>query len=74
MVENLLAQIDFVLELFKLAKKRGINTCIDTSGGCFTREEPFFSKFNELMEYTDLLLVDIKEINKWKTSAFNRKK
>ena len=23
----------------------------------------FFSKFNELMEYTDLLLVDIKEIN-----------
>ena len=58
-----LAQIDFVLELFKLAKKEGINTCIDTSGGCFTREEPFFSKFNELMEYTDLLLVDIKEIN-----------
>ena len=52
-----------VLELFKLAKKEGINTCIDTSGGCFTREEPFFSKFNELMEYTDLLLVDIKEIN-----------
>ena len=37
-----LAQIDFVLELFKLAKKEGINTCIDTSGGCFTREEPFF--------------------------------
>ena len=58
-----LAQIDFVLELFKLAKKEVINTCIDTSGGCFTREEPFFSKFNELMEYTDLLLVDIKEIN-----------
>ena len=58
-----LSQIDFVLELFKLAKKEGINTCIDTSGGCFTREEPFFSKFNELMEYTDLLLVDIKEIN-----------
>ena len=58
-----LAQIDFVLELFKLAKKEGINTCIDTSGGCFTREEPFFSKFKELMEYTDLLLVDIKEIN-----------
>ena len=27
------------------------------------REEPFFSKFNELMKYTDLLLVDIKHIN-----------
>ena len=27
------------------------------------RKIEFFSKFNELMEYTDLLLVDIKEIN-----------
>lgn len=58
-----LLQIDFLLELFKLAKKEGIHTCIDTSGGCFTRTEPFFSKFEELMKYTDLLLVDIKEIN-----------
>ncbi|MDD8049303.1 MAG: pyruvate formate-lyase-activating protein [Thomasclavelia sp.] len=58
-----LVQIDFLLELFKLAKKENINTCIDTSGACFTRNEPFFSKFKELMEYTDLLLVDIKEIN-----------
>ena len=37
-----LLQIDFLIELFKLAKKEGINTCIDTSGGNFTREEPFF--------------------------------
>ena len=59
-----LLQIDFLLELFKLAKKEGIHTCIDTSGGCFTREEPFFSKFEELMQYTDLLLVDIKDTNK----------
>lgn len=58
-----LLQIDFVIELFKLAKKEGVNTCIDTSGANFTREEPFFSKFNELMKYTDLLLVDIKHIN-----------
>lgn len=58
-----LLQIDFLIELFKLAKKEGVNTCIDTSGANFTREEPFFSKFNELMKYTDLLLVDIKHIN-----------
>ena len=58
-----LLQIDFITELFKLAKKEGVNTCIDTSGANFTREEPFFSKFNELMKYTDLLLVDIKHIN-----------
>ena len=58
-----LVQIDFLLEFFKLAKAAGINTCIDTSGACFTREEPFFYKFEELMKYTDLLMVDIKEIN-----------
>jgi len=58
-----LLQIDFLTELFKLAKKEGVHTTIDTSGNPFTREEPFFSKFNELMKYTDLLLLDIKEIN-----------
>ena len=58
-----LMQMEFILELFKLAKKENINTCIDTSGGCFTRSEPFFSQFQELMKYTDLLLVDIKVMN-----------
>lgn len=58
-----LIQIDFVTELFKLAKAEGIHTAIDTSGEPFTVEEPFISKFNELMKYTDLVLLDIKEIN-----------
>ena len=58
-----LLQIDFVIELFKKAKDLGINTCIDTAGNPFTKEEPFFSKFEELMKYTDLLLLDLKEIN-----------
>lgn len=59
-----LLQIDFLIELFKKAKERGINTCIDTALQPFTREEPFFSKFEELMKYTDLLLVDIKHIDR----------
>ena len=59
-----LLQIDFLTELFKKAKERGINTCIDTALQPFTREEPFFSKFNELLEYTDLMLVDIKHIDR----------
>ena len=50
-----LAQIDFVLELFKLAKKEGINTCIDTAGYAFDYEE--------ILDYTDLVLFDIKEID-----------
>lgn len=58
-----LMQIDFMIELFRKAKEQGINTTIDTSGVPFTREEPFFGKFNELMKYTDLLLVDIKHID-----------
>lgn len=58
-----LLQIDFVIDLFKKAKELGINTCIDTAGNPFTKEEPFFSKFEELMKYTDLLLLDLKEIN-----------
>ena len=58
-----LLQIDFVIELFKKAKELGINTCIDTAGNPFTKEDPFFSKFEELMKYTDLLLLDLIEIN-----------
>lgn len=58
-----LLQIDFLIELFTKAKERGINTCIDTALQPFTREEPFFSKFNKLVEVTDLMLVDIKHID-----------
>ena len=58
-----LLQIDFILELFKLAKEKGIHTAIDSCGGPFTREDPFFSVYDELMQYTDLVLMDIKHIN-----------
>lgn len=58
-----LLQIDFLLELFQKAKKRGINTTLDTCGNPFTREEPFFSKFQELMKVTDLVMLDIKHID-----------
>ena len=58
-----LLQLDFLLDLFKKAKALGIHTTIDTCGKPFTKEEPFFSQFNELMNYTDLLLFDIKHID-----------
>lgn len=58
-----LLQIDFLTELFVKAKEQGINTCLDTSGQLFTREEPFFSKFAGLMKYTDLVMLDIKNID-----------
>ncbi len=58
-----LLQIDYVTELFRLAKAKGVHTTLDTSGDPFTREEPFFGKFNELMKYTDLFMLDIKHID-----------
>ena len=58
-----LLQIDFLIDLFRKAHERGINTNLDTSGQPFTREEPFFSKFNELLKYTDLVMLDIKHID-----------
>ena len=58
-----LMQIDFLTELFSLAKEKNINTCIDTSGAPFTSEGPWFEKFQKLMQVTDLLLMDIKHIN-----------
>lgn len=61
-----LLQIDFVIEFFKLAKEKGVHTTIDTAGNPFTLEEPFISKFNELMEVTDLFMLDIKDINEEK--------
>lgn len=56
-------QMEFVTELFQIAKSHGVNTALDTSGNPFTREEPFFSNFRKLMDVTDLFILDIKEIN-----------
>lgn len=58
-----LLQIDFVTELFRLAKKRGIHTAIDTSGITFNRSETYIGKLNELLKYTDLVMLDIKHID-----------
>ena len=62
-----LLQIDFLISLFKEAKKYGINTCIDTSGGPFEENNiNWLNKFKELLNYTDLILLDIKEIDEQK--------
>lgn len=58
-----LVQIDFLIDLFKKAKKEGINTCLDTSGATFKSEPKYLQKFDELLQYTDLFLLDIKHID-----------
>ena len=53
-----LCQLDFVLELFRKAHARGINTCLDTSLAPFTREPAWLQKFDQLMDDCDLVMAD----------------
>lgn len=53
-----LLQYEFLIELFKKLKKQGIHTCIDTSGMVALTD-----KIKELINLTDLFLMDIKHIN-----------
>ena len=64
-----LLQLPFVTDLFRLAKERGISTALDTAGQPFTRTEPAFSEIRALLSYTDLVLLDIKEIDTEKHRA-----
>lgn len=70
-----LLQIDFLIELFTLAKKYNINTCIDTCGQPFSNNKDYLEKLDKLLELTDLFILDIKEMNnethKWLTSKSN---
>lgn len=52
-----LLQIDFVIELFKRLKELNIHTCLDTSG--FVQ----IDKLKNLLDYTDLVLLDIKHMD-----------
>ena len=59
-----LMQVDFVLELFRLAKEQGIHTCLDTSGVTYhPGESAYNEKLDRLMEVTDLVMLDIKHID-----------
>lgn len=52
-----LLQPQFIIELFKMCKNEGLHTAIDTSGYILN------DKVKEVLEYTDLVLLDIKQIN-----------
>ncbi len=58
-----LMQIDFLIELFTEAHKRGINTCVDTSAQPFRSSGEWFTKFEKLISVTDTVLLDIKHIH-----------
>ncbi|MGN1433628.1 MAG: pyruvate formate-lyase-activating protein [Ruminococcus sp.] len=57
-------QLDFLLELFTLAKNKSINTCLDTSGVMFDRNNSErMEKIDRLLEVCDLVMLDIKHID-----------
>lgn len=52
-----LVQSQFVLEIFKLCRENEIHTALDTSGCIFDE------KTKRLLEYTDLVILDIKHLD-----------
>ena len=59
-----LVQIDFVTELFTELKKRGVHTCVDTSGITFnSASAASVEKHEKLLSVADLFLLDIKHID-----------
>jgi len=59
-----LMQIDFLIDLFTLAKEHDIHTCIDTSGITYNpTNTPYLEKLDKLMTLTDLVMLDIKHID-----------
>ena len=59
-----LMQIDFLLELFGLARGKGIHTCLDTSGITYKPGNSGYNdKLDKLMALTDLVMLDIKHID-----------
>lgn len=60
-----LLQVDFLIDLFTLAREKEIHTCIDTSGIVYkkTSSPEWLRKLDHLMTLTDLVMLDIKHID-----------
>lgn len=59
-----LMQVDFLIELFTLAKQKNIHTCIDSSGIAFNPDNAtWMKKLDRLLALTDLVMLDIKHID-----------
>ncbi len=59
-----LMQVDFLIDLFTLAKQQNIHTCIDSSGIAYNpNNTEWLKKLDHLMTLTDLVMLDIKHID-----------
>ena len=65
-----LLQLPFITELFRKCKEENIHTCIDTSGITYRPGNSAYNeKLDELMKYTNLVMLDIKHIDPVKHKA-----
>ena len=55
-----LMQPEFLAEFFEKAHEKGIHTCLDTSGATFDPARP--ETVDAVLDHTDLVLLDIKEV------------
>lgn len=62
-------QMEFVTELFSIAKKHQVHTALDTSGGPFRTDPDYLESFQKLMDVTDLFILDLKEMDSEKHKA-----
>jgi pyruvate formate lyase activating enzyme len=61
-----MAQMDFTLELLKLAKEKGLHTCMETCG--YAREEDY----RKVAPLVDIFLFDYKETTEEKHKEYTR--
>ena len=58
-----LLQLDFLIALFEAAKAEKVHTCLDTSGITFRPEDAeLTARFDRLMDATDLIMLDLKQV------------
>ena len=55
-----LMQPEFLADLFEKAHEKGVHTCLDTSGATFDPARP--EAVEKVLDHTDLVLLDVKEI------------
>ena len=59
-----LRQMDFLTEFFTLARAKGVHTALDTAGQPFRPDDPaYLAAFDRLMANTNLVILDLKEID-----------
>lgn len=64
-----LLQMEFLTEFFRLAHAKGVHTTIDTAGQPFRQDPEYLAAFDLLLEYTDLVMLDLKEMNEERHKA-----